>query len=66
MFTANSSKNAQSYCQPTKKPMCYNLPVHTDNEDHFHHPQFLKLAFGPHTKWISNRYKKNTMKFIRK
>ena len=49
MFTSNSSKNAQGYCQPTKESVCYNLPLHTHNEDHFHHPQFLKLASGTHT-----------------
>ena len=49
MFTANSSKNAQVYCQPTKESIFYNLPLHTHDEDHFHHPQFLKLAPGTHT-----------------
>ena len=29
MFTANSSKNTQGYCQPTKESICYNLPLHT-------------------------------------
>ena len=52
LFTANSSKNAQGYCQPTKESICYNLPLHTHDEDHFHHPQFLKLASGTHTEWI--------------
>ena len=59
MFTANSSKNAQSYCQPTKESMCFNLPLHTHDEDHFHHPQTLKLAFGTHTDGILNRDKKH-------
>ena len=59
MFTANSSKTAQGYCQPTKESICYNLPLHTHDEDHFHHPQFIKLAFGTHTKWILNRNKKH-------
>ena len=49
MFTANSSKNAQGYCQPTKESICYNLPLHTHDKDHFHHPQILKLASGLHT-----------------
>ena len=49
LFTANSSKNTQGYCQPTKDSICYNLPLHTHNEDHFHHPQILKLASGTHT-----------------
>ena len=39
MFTA---KNAQGYCQPSKESICYNLPLHTHDEDHFHHPQTLK------------------------
>ena len=46
MFTANSSK-------------CYNLPLHTHDEAHFHHPQFLKLASGTHTEWNINRDKKH-------
>ena len=48
MFTANSHKNAQSHCQPNKDSICYNLPLHTHDEDHFHHPQILKLASGTH------------------
>ena len=28
-------------------------------EDHFHHPQILKLASGTHTEWILNRDKKH-------
>ena len=58
MFTANSHKNAQGYCQPNKDSICYNLPLHTHDEDHFHHPQILKLASGTHTEWILNRDKK--------
>ena len=58
MFAANSSKNAQGYCQPTKESICYNLPLHTHDEDHFHHPQILKLASGTHTEWILSRDKK--------
>ena len=65
MFTANSHKNAQGYCQPNKDSICYNLPLHTHDEDHFHHPQILKLASGTHTEWILNR-DKNTMKFTKK
>ena len=38
IFTASSSKNAQGYCQPTKESICYNLPLHTNDEDHFQHP----------------------------
>ena len=58
-FIANSSKNAQGYCQPTKDSNRYNLPLHTHNEHHFHHPQTLKLASGSHTKLILNRDKKH-------
>ena len=35
MFTALSSKNTQGYCQPTKESICYNLLLHTHDEDHF-------------------------------
>ena len=59
MFTANSHKNAQGHCQPKKDSVCYNLPLHTHDEDHFHHPQMLKLASGTHTEWILNRDKKH-------
>ena len=48
MFTANSSKNTQGYCQPTRESICYNLPLHTHDEDRFHQPQILKLASGTH------------------
>ena len=58
MFTANSQKNGQGYCQPNKDSVCYNLPLHTHDEDHFHHPQ-IKLASGTHTEWILNRDKKH-------
>ena len=59
MFTANAHKNAQGYCQPNKDSICYNLLLHTRDEDHFHHPQILKLASGTHTEWILNRDKKH-------
>ena len=59
MFTANAHKNAQGYCKPNKDSICYNLPLHTHDEDHFHHPQILKLASGTHTEWILNRDKKH-------
>ena len=49
MFTANAHKNAQSYYQPNKGSICYNLPQHTHDEDHFHHLQILKFASGTHT-----------------
>ena len=65
MFTANAHKNAQGFCQSNKDSICYNLPLHTHDEDHFHHPQILKLAFGTHTDWIL-KTDKNTTKFIRK
>ena len=59
MFTANSSKNTREYCQPTKKSMCYNLLLHTHDEDHFDHPQVLKLASGTHTERILKKNKKH-------
>ena len=59
MFTANAHKNAQGHCKPNKDSICYNLPLHTHDEDHFHHPQILKLASGTHTDWILNRDKKH-------
>ena len=59
MFTANSSKNTQGYCQPTKESIYYNIPLDTQDEDHFHHPQILKLASGTQTEWILNRDKKH-------
>ena len=43
IFTAISHKNAQGYCQPNKDSICYNLPLHTHVEDHFHQPQILKF-----------------------
>ena len=52
-------KNIQGYCQPIKDSMCYNLPLHTHDEDHVHHPQTLKLASGTHTEWILSRDKKH-------
>ena len=39
--------------------ICYNLPLHTHDEDHFHYPQILKLAYGTHTEWIFNWDKKH-------
>ena len=65
VFTANAHKNAQGYCQQNKDSICYYLPLHIPDEEHFHHPQILKLASGTHTEWILNR-DKNTMKFIEK
>ena len=59
MFTANSHKNAQGHCQPNKDSVCYNLPLHTHDEDHFHHPKNPKLASGTHTERILNRDKKH-------
>ena len=66
MFIENKNKNAQGYCQPNKDSICYNLPLHSHDEDHFHHPQILKLASSTHTQGILNRDKKKTMKFIKK
>ena len=58
MFTANASKNTQGYCQPNKETICYNLPLHTHDED----LEFLKLASGTHIEWTLNRYKKHNVK----
>ena len=52
MFTANAHKNARGYFQPNKDSICYELPLHTHDVDHFHHPQVLKLDSGTHTDWI--------------
>ena len=38
MFSANAHKNTQGYFQPNKNSICYNLPLHTHDEDHFHRP----------------------------
>ena len=38
LFTANSSKSAKGFCQPNKDSFYYNLPLHTHDEDRFHHP----------------------------
>ena len=53
MFTANSSKNTQVFCQPTKES------IYTHDGDHFHRPHILKTASGTHTKWTLNRDKKD-------
>ena len=57
MFTAHAHKNARGYCQPNKDSICYNLPLHSHDEDRFHLPQILKLASGTHTEWILKRDK---------
>ena len=57
MFTANASKNTQGYCQLNEDSIWDNLPLHTHDEDHFHHPQILKLASGTHIQLILNREK---------
>ena len=54
LCSQQTPKNKQRYCQPNNNSFCYNLPLHTHDEDHFHHPQILKLACGTHTEWISN------------
>ena len=66
MFTANSLKNTQGYCQPSKESICYNLPLHTNYEDHFHHPQILKLASGTRTEWILKKKQKETYQKVTK
>ena len=57
MFTAKAHKNTQGHCQPSKDSICYNLPLHPQDEDHFHPPQILKLASGTHSEWILGRDK---------
>ena len=71
MFPANTHKNAQSYCQPNKDSICYNLPLDTHDEDHFHLPQNLKLASGTYNEWNLHRdtkhneaYQKRTKKLL--
>ena len=49
MNTANSSKNAQGYCQSIKDSSCYNLQLHSHDENHFHQRQILNIASGTHT-----------------
>ena len=44
MFRANASKSTQGYCQPNKDSICYNLPLHTHDEDHLHHHLHHPLA----------------------
>ena len=46
----HSKKNppkTQSFCQVKKESMCYNLPLNTHDEDHFHHPRInnFKISF---------------------
>ena len=59
MFAANAQKNAQGFCQPNSDSICYQLPLHPHDEDHFHRPQISKLASGAHTEWILSRDKKH-------
>ena len=68
MFLANAHKKAQGYCQLNKDSICYNLPLHTHDEDHFHfhHPQILKLASGTDTEWTFNRDKKHNEVYQKK
>ena len=50
MFPANTSKNAQGHCQPNKDSICYNLTLHTHDEDHFHHPQIEEKVLSQESK----------------
>ena len=59
MFTANAHKNTQGYYQPNKDSICYNLLLDTHDEEHFHHPQILKLASSTHYEWTLSRDKKH-------
>ena len=65
MFTVNAHKNTQGHSKPNKDSICYNLPLHLHDEDHFHHPQILKLASGTHTEWILNRDKKHNEIYLK-
>ena len=58
MFTVDAHKNTQGRCQLNEDSICYKLPLHTNDEDHFHHPQILKLASVTHTEWFLDRDKK--------
>ena len=53
MVTANSSKKHKVIVNLPK-----NLPLHTHDEDHFHHPLFLEFVSGPHTECNLIRDKK--------
>ena len=46
-FTASAHKNTQGQCQQNKDSISYNLPLHTHDEDHFHHP--IKNSSKQHT-----------------
>ena len=48
-------QKTQVYCQPTKESRCYDLPLHTHDEDYFHRTRYLKLASGAHTEKILSR-----------
>ena len=54
-FAAHSSKDVQYKSQPTNDSICYNLPLHFHDEDHFRHPATLKLASGTPTGCILNQ-----------
>ena len=56
---ANSSKNAKRHCHPTKDSL---LPLHTHEEDHFHYPQNLKLAFIKNTRKFIKRFQRTHYK----
>ena len=59
-FTANAHKKTPGYYKPNKDSKGYNLSLHTHDDDHFHHPQILKLVSGTRTEWILIRDKKHT------
>ena len=50
--------------QTQKAPIFFIVPLHTDNENHVHRPQILKLALLPTRKglWIEI---KDTLKIIK-
>ena len=61
----SSQQTPQQYTRllPTYKRInLFYLPFHTHDEDHFDHPQILKLASSTHTEMILNRDKKTQCK----
>ena len=62
MFTANSSKNAQGYCQPTKESICYNLQL---NPRSFLSSTNLKTSLR-NTQRMDLKQRQKTTKFTRK
>ena len=78
MFTANTHKNTPRYCQPNKDSICYNLSLHTHDEDHLQYlPLYLDCQNNhyevdllgtstfkpiPYSHWIKNNTQQKTIK----